>query len=70
MRTRVWVISAVLALIGLIGLVLCWINPEIGAPLRPGLDFTGGTQIQLERRCGDRVRRAQNRCDLRAAQSS
>ena len=53
MRTRVWMISSVLALIGLIGLVLCWLNPEIGAPLRPGLDFTGGTQIQLERRCGD-----------------
>jgi preprotein translocase subunit SecF len=28
-------------------------NPSIGAPLRPGLDFTGGTQIQLERQCGE-----------------
>ncbi len=54
MRARVWIISSVLALIALIGLALCWLNPEIGAPLRPGLDFTGGTQIQLERRCGDR----------------
>ena len=54
MRTRVWIISSVLALIALMGLVLCWLNPEIGAPLRPGLDFTGGTQIQLERRCDDR----------------
>ena len=54
MRARVWIISGVFVSIALIGLVLCWINPEIGAPLRPGLDFTGGTQIQLERRCGDR----------------
>jgi preprotein translocase subunit SecF len=35
------------------GLLLCWLNPAIGAPLRPGLDFTGGTQIQLERRCAE-----------------
>jgi preprotein translocase SecF subunit len=32
--------------------VLCWLNPAIGLPLKPGLDFTGGTQIQIERRCG------------------
>jgi preprotein translocase subunit SecF len=37
-----------------VGLALCWLNPSIGAPLRPGLDFTGGTQIQLERQCGER----------------
>lgn len=36
----------------LLGLLLCWLDPSIGAPLRPGLDFTGGTQIQLERNCG------------------
>ncbi len=27
------------------------VNPNIKAPLRPGLDFTGGSQIQLERAC-------------------
>ncbi|MEY4353563.1 MAG: hypothetical protein RLZZ609_1804 [Cyanobacteriota bacterium] len=27
-------------------------NPAIGSPLKPGLDFTGGTQIQLQRDCG------------------
>jgi preprotein translocase subunit SecF len=32
-------------------MLLCWLNPTIAAPLRPGLDFTGGTQIQLERAC-------------------
>jgi preprotein translocase subunit SecF len=28
------------------------LNPEIRSPLKPGLDFTGGTQIQLQRDCG------------------
>lgn len=32
--------------------MLSWINPAIHSPLKPGLDFTGGTQIQLERSCG------------------
>jgi preprotein translocase subunit SecF len=27
-------------------------NPAIQSPLKPGLDFTGGTQIQLQRDCG------------------
>ena len=46
-----WWGSAVACLISLLGMVLCWLNPAIGLPLRPGLDFTGGTQIQLERSC-------------------
>ncbi len=50
-RGRVWGISAVVVVISLVGLILCWRDPSIGAPLRPGLDFTGGTQIQLERSC-------------------
>jgi preprotein translocase subunit SecF len=50
-RRLAWVGSGLACLFSLVGLVLCWINPEIGAPLRPGLDFTGGTQIQLERAC-------------------
>ena len=55
----------------------CWHSACIGLALlswtdpsqikvrrsRPGLDFTGGTQIQLERRCGDRCEPLQNaRC--------
>lgn len=51
-RRRVWLISGVVVVFSLLGLILCWINPTIGAPVRPGLDFTGGTQIQLERNCG------------------
>ena len=50
-RRRVWWISLVLVAFSIIGLALSWTNPSIKAPLRPGLDFTGGTQIQLERLC-------------------
>ena len=51
-RRLAWWGSGLACLLSLIGLALCWLNPAIGAPLRPGLDFTGGTQIQLERSCG------------------
>ncbi|MEB3234338.1 MAG: protein translocase subunit SecF [Cyanobacteriota bacterium] len=53
-RRLAWWGSAITCLLSLIGMLLCWLNPAIGVPLKPGLDFTGGTQIQLERRCGDR----------------
>jgi preprotein translocase subunit SecF len=52
-RRLAWWGSGLACLLSLVGLALCWLNPSIGAPLKPGLDFTGGTQIQLERRCGD-----------------
>lgn len=45
-------ITAVMLVLSLLGLVLCWVSP-IGAPLKPGLDFTGGTAIQVERICGE-----------------
>ena len=51
MRRRVWLISAAVVVVSLIGLLLSWLDPAIRAPLRPGIDFTGGTQIQLERNC-------------------
>ena len=50
-RRLAWWGSGLACLLSLIGLALCWLNPAIAAPLRPGLDFTGGTQIQLERSC-------------------
>ena len=53
MRRKAWLISGLVVLISLLGLLLSWLDPSIRAPLRPGLDFTGGTQIQLERRCDD-----------------
>tara|TARA_Y100001968_G_C19442824_1_gene763532 strand:+ start:3006 stop:3974 length:969 start_codon:yes stop_codon:yes gene_type:complete len=46
-------ISGFVLVISLLGLVSSWINPSIQAPLLPGLDFTGGTQIVLERNCSD-----------------
>ena len=50
-RRACWVGSALACALSLLGMLLCWLNPTIAAPLRPGLDFTGGTQIQLERAC-------------------
>lgn len=52
-RRLAWWGSGLACLLSVLGLALCWLNPSIGAPLRPGLDFTGGTQIQLERQCGE-----------------
>jgi preprotein translocase subunit SecF len=51
-RRLAWWGSAVACALSLLGLALCWMNPAIGSPLKPGLDFTGGTQIQLQRDCG------------------
>lgn len=50
-RRTLWLLSSVALLLSLLGMALNWISPSIRAPLRPGLDFTGGTQIQIERRC-------------------
>ncbi len=52
-RRIIWIISGLLVSLSLVGIVLSILNPSIRAPLRPGLDFTGGTQIQLERTCRD-----------------
>ncbi len=51
-RAMAWWGSGLACLLSVVGMVLCWLNPSIGLPLKPGLDFTGGTQIQLERACG------------------
>lgn len=50
-RRTAWIGSGFAALLSVIGLVVSWLNPDIQAPLKPGLDFTGGTQIQLQRQC-------------------
>jgi len=44
-----WTISAAIILSGLIAMVISW--QQLGAPLRPSLDFVGGTRLQLERDC-------------------
>ncbi|WP_094584498.1 protein translocase subunit SecF [Synechococcus sp. BO 8801] len=50
-RRLAWLGSGLACGLSLLGLALCWLNPAIHAPLRPGLDFTGGTQVQVERDC-------------------
>ena len=50
-RRLAWWGSGLACLLSVIGLLACWLSPSIAAPLKPGLDFTGGTQIQFERQC-------------------
>ncbi|MFM7551204.1 MAG: protein translocase subunit SecF, partial [Cyanobacteriota bacterium] len=50
-RLLAWWASGLAVLLSLLGLLVCWLNPAIGLPLKPGLDFTGGTQIQVQRQC-------------------
>jgi len=50
-RSLWWVISCAFILAGIISMVISWQNPNIKAPLRPSLDFIGGTRLQLERDC-------------------
>ena len=50
-RSLWWTISAAIILAGIISMVISWQNPNIKAPLRPSLDFVGGTRLQFERDC-------------------
>ncbi|MEH2022153.1 protein translocase subunit SecF [Nostoc sp.] len=44
-----WTISATLMLVSIVAMVISW--QQLGAPLRPSLDFVGGTRLQFERDC-------------------
>jgi len=44
-----WTLSAALILSGLVSMGISW--QHLGAPLRLGLDFAGGTRLQFERDC-------------------
>ncbi|MFM7424927.1 MAG: protein translocase subunit SecF [Elainella sp.] len=48
-RTLWWAISAAIILSGLLAMGLLW--NQTGYPLRPSLDFVGGTRLQLELDC-------------------
>ncbi|MDX2100644.1 MAG: protein translocase subunit SecF [Leptolyngbyaceae cyanobacterium bins.59] len=48
-RSLWWSISIAYILAGLIGMVISF--QQIGFPLRPGLDFVGGTRLQVELDC-------------------
>jgi len=50
-RSLWWTISSVIIIIGIISMVISWQTPGIKAPLRPSLDFIGGTRLQFERDC-------------------
>lgn len=51
-----WTISAVTILSGLIAVLISW--QQLGSPLRPSLDFVGGTRLQFELDCSQ-----VNNCD-------
>ncbi|MUH01431.1 protein translocase subunit SecF [Scytonema sp. UIC 10036] len=44
-----WIVSSLVILVGIISMVISW--QQIGSPLRPSLDFVGGTRLQFERDC-------------------
>ena len=48
-RSLWWTISGVVILSGLAAMAISW--SQFQAPLRPALDFIGGTRLQLERDC-------------------
>jgi preprotein translocase subunit SecF len=48
-RSIWWTISLAVILAGIIAMVISW--RQLGAPLRPSLDFVGGTRLQLELDC-------------------
>ncbi|MBD2460542.1 protein translocase subunit SecF [Oscillatoria sp. FACHB-1407] len=48
-RSLWWTVSLAIILSGLISMVISW--TQIGSPLRPSLDFVGGTRLQVERDC-------------------
>ena len=48
-RTLWWSVSGAIILAGIISMLVSW--QQIGAPLRPSLDFIGGTRLQFERDC-------------------
>jgi preprotein translocase subunit SecF len=48
-RSLWWTISAVILLAGVVAMFINW--QQIKAPLRPSLDFVGGTRLQLELDC-------------------
>jgi preprotein translocase subunit SecF len=50
-RVLWWLVSSAIILAGVIAMAISWQNPQIRAPLRPSLDFIGGTRLQFERDC-------------------
>ncbi len=53
-RKFVWLLSFSLSILSIIGMIVSFKSPTINSPLNLGLDYTGGTQIILERDCNDK----------------
>lgn len=50
-RSLWWALSTAIILSGLIAMAISWTRPDIRAPLRPSLDFIGGTRLEFELDC-------------------
>lgn len=61
-----WAISSALILAGIVAMFISW--KQIGAPLRPGLDFVGGTRLQFELDCS-KADNCQKPIDIAAVRS-
>ena len=48
-RKAWWIVSGILVVLSLIFLITSWVT--LGAPVRAGLDFVGGTRLELARAC-------------------
>ncbi|MBD2426861.1 protein translocase subunit SecF [Phormidium sp. FACHB-1136] len=48
-RNLWWSLSALVIGLGIVAMAISW--QQFGAPLRPGLDFVGGTRLQLTHAC-------------------
>ncbi len=44
-----WILSAILMIISLVAMAISWV--QFQAPFKPGLDFVGGTRLQLQLEC-------------------
>lgn len=55
-RTVWWLVSSVVISIGIAAMAFSW--SQYGAPIKPSLDFIGGTRLQLSRDCS-----VANNCD-------
>jgi preprotein translocase subunit SecF len=50
-RSIWWSLSTAIILAGIASMAISWTSPDIRAPLRPSLDFIGGTRLQFELDC-------------------
>jgi len=48
-RTLWWTVSTAIIVVGFLSMLISW--QQFGSPLRPSLDFVGGTRLQLELAC-------------------